>query len=181
MEYALQSEEFKEKARQTIIERYGVENVMLSEDMKEKIWQTNVERYGVGNPMQNAQVAARSIAAGHLRKPFAFPSGRVVNVQGYEPFVLKILLARHAESDVIVGSGNVPEVWWTDDAGNRHRYYTDIYVKSQRKCIEVKSTWTFRPEVRPVVLAKQAAAKTAGYQCEIWVMDAKGGILDVIA
>jgi len=43
-------EEFQEKAKQTNIERYGVEHAFQAEQFKEKIKQTNIERYGVDHP-----------------------------------------------------------------------------------------------------------------------------------
>ena len=44
---------------------------------------------------------------------------------------------------------------------------------SQNKCIEVKSTWTFKKQ-KEIVLLKKIAAKELGYLYEIWVYDNKG-------
>ena len=47
VKHYFQSEEFKNKCKQTNKENYGVENVFASKEIKEKIKQTNLERYGV--------------------------------------------------------------------------------------------------------------------------------------
>ena len=41
------------------------------------------------------------------------------------------------------------------------------------KCIEVKSTWTFKKQ-KEIVFLKQTAGKQLGYLYEIWVYDNKG-------
>lgn len=48
-----QSNEVKEKIKQTNLERYGVENVFQSEEVKEKIKETINKKYSVNNVMQN--------------------------------------------------------------------------------------------------------------------------------
>ena len=61
--------------------------------------------------------------------------------------------------------------------GKIHRYYVDIYIPSQQRCIEVKSTWSF--ELNPeIVFTKQRALQDAGYSCEICVLNKKGVLLD---
>jgi hypothetical protein len=46
------------------------------------------------------------------------------------------------EIDIITGAKNVPTIWYDDSDGKKHRHYVDIFIPSQNKCIEVKSTWT---------------------------------------
>jgi hypothetical protein len=48
--------EIKEKIKQTNIEKYGVENPRQNDKIKEKIKQTNIEKYGVENPRQNDKI-----------------------------------------------------------------------------------------------------------------------------
>lgn len=67
---------------------------------------------------------------------------------------------------------NVPEVCYEDNEGKRHRYYVDIFIPSQNRCIEVKSTWTLEKK-KHIVFIKQQAVKDAGYKCEIWIYNAK--------
>ena len=65
---------------------------------------------------------------------------------------------------------NVPIIWYYDKHGKQHRHFVDIFIPSQNRCIEVKSTWTF---TKPNVLCKQKAAKELGYKYEIWVYNSK--------
>ena len=44
------------KAKQTFIERYGVENPFQAKEFKEKIRQTNIEKYGVASPLQSDEI-----------------------------------------------------------------------------------------------------------------------------
>ena len=55
--------------------------------------------------------------------------------------------------------------------------YVDIYIPSQNRCIEVKSTWTAKKNVHNIFL-KQYAAKQLGYNYEIWVYDGKGNKIE---
>ena len=64
-------------------------------------------------------------------------------------------------------------VWYNDVNGKKHRYYVDIFIPSQNRCIEVKSDWTYNIKSNNVIL-KQQAAKEFGYNYEIWVYNYKG-------
>ena len=48
-----------------------------------------------------------------------------------------------------------------------------IYIKSLNRCIEVKSEWTLNLQEK-FMSYKQNAAKTIGYEYEIWIYDHKG-------
>jgi len=77
------------------------------------------------------------------------------------------------ESDIITGVKNVPEIWYNDANGKKHRHYVDIFIPSQNKCVEVKSMWTYNKQISSVML-KKIAAKELGYNYEIWIYDNKG-------
>lgn len=49
-----------ERHKKAIIEKYGVENVFQSDEIKEKIKQTNLTRYGVEYAMQSEEIKAKS-------------------------------------------------------------------------------------------------------------------------
>ena len=53
---------------------------------------------------------------------------------------------------------------YTDANNKKHRHYVDIYIPSQNRCIEVKSTWTL---TKDNVFLKQEAGKKLGYKYEI--------------
>jgi len=84
VEYTTQLDSFKEKSRQTNIEKrgvpfpsqspkvqekirikvqkkYGTDNVFQSEEIKRKIKETNLDKYGTENPNQNPKIRAKTI------------------------------------------------------------------------------------------------------------------------
>lgn len=170
---------FKVNLTKKKLERYGVENVFQSEMHKEKIKNTCLEKYGVENVMYDPDIAARSLHNMAKNKAYTFPSGNEVMVQGYEPFALDrlIQLEQIDETQIETQRENVPEIWYYDPLGNKHRHYVDIYIQSQNRCIEVKSTWTFQME-HCYIFEKQEAAKNLGYQYEIWVFSEKGELVN---
>jgi len=113
------------------------------------------------------------------KKSNTFPSGNEVMVQGYEPFALDRLLQIEQidETEIETQRENVPEIWYYDPSGAKHRHYVDIYIKSQNRCIEIKSTWTFQM-AHCHIFEKQDAAKQLGYDYEVWVFAENGELLD---
>jgi hypothetical protein len=173
-----QSQEVKEKVKQTNLEKRGVEYSIQSDEIKEKIKKTCLMRYGFENIMHNPIMAEKVFKNRFKRKPFEFPSGKIVKVQGYEPFCLRDLLNQKIdENDIVTDIKLVPVVWWEDKENKKHRYYTDIYIKSQDKCIEVKSDYTFEKE-KEEVFCKQKAVKQMGKECEIWIYNRKGELIN---
>ena len=81
------------------------------------------------------------------------------------------------EDDILTNRQNVPEIWYTDKTGKLRRHFVDIYIKSQNKCIEVKSTWTVTLKTGNVFL-KHEAAKEQGFNSEIWVYNDKGELVE---
>ena len=70
-----------------------------------------------------------------------------------------------------MGNDNVLELWYETD--KTHRHYVDIYIPKLNLCIEIKSEWTLQSK-KDNILIKQAAAKEAGYNYEIWVYNKDG-------
>jgi len=61
VEYSMQSDEFKAKARTTHLDKLGVENPMQNEEIKAKARTTNVERFGCEYTMQNKDVKKKAM------------------------------------------------------------------------------------------------------------------------
>lgn len=101
VEHALQSEEFKEKAKQTarehfgtdwalqspevqakrkatMLERYGVEHPMQLQDFKEKSKKTIKEKYGVDCVAHSPEIQAKRIATNIKKYGFAHPTQNYV-------------------------------------------------------------------------------------------------------
>ena len=111
------------------------------------------------------------------RKQFTFPSGKVVNVLGYEPLCLQELLKTYQEHDIITDGKLIP-VFLYDKIKNgcsyRGRYYPDIMVPD--KIIEVKSTYTFEMD-KENNMRKMKAVVQEGYNFEFWIYDAKHNLM----
>lgn len=178
VECCLQNKEIKNKIKITNLEKYGVINVGQNNKFHEKMKNTMLQKYGVYYPMQNSEIADKSSKKCYKLKTFIYPSGKGINCQGYEPFALKELIKTNIEeNNIIMGCKNVPAIWYNDEKGKKHRHYVDIFIPSENKCIEVKSTWTIK-KLSSNIFEKQKAAKEIGYNYEIWVYDSKGNRIE---
>ena len=203
VEHSMQSAEVREKSKVTMMQKYGVENASQMPQTQEKFKQTSLLRYGVEHPQQSTEIKEKAKATNYLKygvshytqnpecsernqkrafstKKYTLPSGRILNYQGYENFGLDRLLndERIQEDDIVTARTEVPEIWYNDKAGKRRRHYVDIYIKSQNRCVEIKSTWTSQQE-KNSVYEKQAAAKLDGLKYEIWIFSHKGKLLEM--
>jgi hypothetical protein len=173
-EYGLQNEEVKEKRKITNLEKYGVENVIQSVVFRNKSKKTCLDRYGVEYVSQNQEIYEKQNKNSYYLKDYILPSAKVIKIQGYENYALDELINNNInETDIVTGAKNVPEIWYLDNNGKKHRHFVDIFIPSQNKCIEVKSTWTFKKQ-KDIVFLKQTKAKEIGYLYEIWIYNNKG-------
>lgn len=161
VENTLQVKEFKEKTKETNLKKYGVENPSQNKDVQKKKEETSMKNYGTKSPMQNKEFKAKLVQKfvdkygvenpsqvpeisekqnkrGYEVKQYTFPSGRKVNYQGYEHFVLDKLIKENKinEDDIETSRTNVPELWYKLK-GIKRRHFVDIYIKSKNICIEV--------------------------------------------
>lgn len=172
VEYASQTPEFREKVKQTCIKNYGVDNPFKVQEVREKCIETNIKRYGVENPSQNQEIQEKTQKNAKKFKEYKMPSGKIIKVQGYEPFALNELVKVYDEEDIITERKQIPRIKYTSNNKSRY-YFPDIYIKSENKIIEVKSTWTYKCKTDNIK-EKEEATKALGYDYEIWVYDAKG-------
>ena len=165
--------EIKNKMKNTMLEKYGVEYASQNKEIREKIIKTNIKKWGVENPTQNSEIAEKASNNSYQTKIYTFPSGNTIKYQGYENYALDELIdLKIDENDIINKRTDVPEIWfYYNDKKSRH--YVDIYIKSQNKCIEVKSEWYFNKDKNKII-EKQKSGKDLGYNYEIWVYDKKG-------
>ena len=173
-ENVLKNKSVQDKAKNTLFEKYGVEHPLQIEKAREKFKKTCLEKFGVENPSQNEDVMDKNVKSCFKRKEYAFPSGRIDFIQGYENFALDELIIHEKidETNIITGCKNVPVIWYEDISGKKRRHYVDIFIPNQNRCIEIKSVWTFQIN-KCYVFPKQEAAKKLGYNYEIWVYNSK--------
>ncbi len=106
------------------------------------------------------------------------PSGEIRKVQGYEPFALDELLKTNSETDILTNRKDVPRI--TYKIGDKTRYYfPDIYIPSENRIIEVKSTWTYKCK-EDNIQEKKKATEEAGYIYETWIYAKNGNKIEII-
>jgi hypothetical protein len=162
VEHNMQIEETKQKAKDTCMKNHGVDCIFKTKGNRElrdraimqkygsytnlqtrQFYETMIERHGYKHAMQNPEIFARACKTKFKLKEYIFPSGRVEYVQGYEGMCLDYLLAEGIdEDDIVVHPYEVPEIFYEYNGGS-HRYFMDIYIKSEDRAIEVKSSFTY--------------------------------------
>ena len=174
VENQFQSEIIKEKIKNTMVENYGVENPSQNEEIQNRKIKTNIQKYGYKHPSQNSSYMNELSKNSYKFKDYKLPSGKIIKIQGYENYALDELFNNGIlEEDIITGCSNVPEIWYEDENVKKHRHYVDIFIPSQNKCVEIKSTWTAEKK-KDCIFLKQKAGKALGYNYEIWVYNGKG-------
>jgi DNA topoisomerase VI subunit A len=129
--------------------------------------------------MQNDNVASKSSKTSYLFKKYTLPSGKIINIQGYENYALdKMFKDNVKEDDICFIKKEVPIIWYEEN-NKKHRHYVDFFIKSLNKCIEVKSIWTFEKKQNNVLI-KQNASKKIGYLYEIWIFEPNGNLNKII-
>jgi hypothetical protein len=161
----------KSKIEKTNIQNLGCSNPFSNDNVKDKIKNTNISKYGYSNPMKNPTILKKMFKTGCKLKPYILPSGKITEYMGYENYALDELLLIYEENDI--KNENLPVFDYIKHDGTMHTYLPDIFVISQNKFVEVKSTYTIKCDV-DVIFIKQNAVKNAGYKCEIWVYNSKG-------
>jgi len=178
-EHPMQNTEIKDKIKQTFIENFGVENPSQSQEIKDKKIETYFKKTGYENPMQNPEIFEKALKNSYNIKEFTFPCSNIIQVQGYEPFLLDILVKEgYIFEDIIVKRTSVPEIWYEKN-NKKSRYFCDIYIPKTNTIYEVKSNWTYKNNIEVNLLKKQACID-AGYNFELWIFDAKGNRINEV-
>ena len=121
--------------------------------------------------MQNAEISERQSKNAFRLKTYTFHCGNTIQVQGYEPLLLDILVKQgYTFEDIIVSRTQVPEIWYKNTNNKKSRYYCDIYIPKTNTIYEVKSTWTYNKDTDNVLLKKQACLDN-GYNFELYIFD----------
>jgi hypothetical protein len=174
--------EAESKRQATFLERFGghpMQNPAIRKKTTAAWLETIEQRYG-GNLHNDATIHEKTQRS-RLRD-YALPSGKIIQLQGYEPQVLSILLGLwgFSEDDFEFNRTLFPEVHYLDPSDNRkRRYHPDFFIPKLNLILEVKSAYTFLQGERnlafPTNLAKAAACLALGYEYEWMVWDPKAG------
>jgi hypothetical protein len=185
VENPFQAKVLKEKiimnAIKTRLDKYDVEYIFQSKIFREKAIKTCLKRYDVKYPMQNPDIANKCFKNSRRYKNYTCPSGNIREVQGYENFALDYLFNKDFnEEDIITDIKEIPNFEYICPYDKKnHKYFPDIFIKSENKIIEVKSIWTYDVDV-PRIESKQQSVKDSGYECEIWIMNDKGEFIEIL-
>jgi len=207
VENAMQSEEIREKHKQTCLQNLGCENPMQCERVKEKYKETCFERfdgmyptqleqvqckrketcveiYSVEHPSQHPEVAQKKLENSSTRKQYTFPCGTVKTIEGYENFLMDILIAEgYTLEDIKLDKREVPEIWYDNptkkNKNNRSRYFCDAYIPKTNTIYEVKNPYHYFRDLE-LNLKKRQACLDAGYNFEFWIFRNDDGDLYLI-
>ncbi|PCI28133.1 hypothetical protein COB55_04455 [Candidatus Wolfebacteria bacterium] len=191
-----QNEEIKEKSRQTKIENHDnpsfnnpdkISETKLNKSEEEnkiinkKRQETNLERIGVEFPSQNLEIFNKQQKSAFKLKDYTLPSGNIVKVQGFENISLDLLFKQgYKEEDLLIEDIDIEQkigqIWYIYSDGREHRYIPDIYIISENKLIEVKSTWTFDLH-KERNLIKEQHCLDLGFNFEFVVFKNKNGLI----
>ncbi len=174
----LKSQKIKDKIKVTNLKIYGVEHVLQSNEIKLKSKNTCQQKYGVNYPMQCKEIQEKIQENAKRFKSYTFPSGKVIKVQGYEPYALNNLInMKYTEDQLVTQRRLIPRIQYIlNDVS--HYHFPDIFIPHENKLIEVKSLWTIKCKEDNIV-SKRDAAIEAGYRYEIWCYDCKGNRIAV--
>jgi len=128
--------------------------------------------------MQNSIISEKNIMKCFKTKKYILPSGKELTTQGYENYAIDRLLniEKIQEDDIVTSRSGVPECWYEDEPEKLRRYYTDIYIPSQNRCIEVKSKYTSLT-CSIILETKINALKSLGFNVDIWIFNNKGELI----
>lgn len=164
-----------ERKKATNVIKFGAISYTGTPEYKERYKKTCLEKYGTEHVMQSIEVQERTEKSGHSYKPYTLPSGTIIKIQGYENYALDVLLKTYTESQIKTSRKDQPEIWYTDKKGQRHRYFSDIFIPHANLIIEVKSTWTYKKGMcQGKLQLQEEACLRQGYQYKYMIFTDTG-------
>jgi hypothetical protein len=184
------SDKVKTKIKETIKNEYGVEFISQSQSIKDQKEKTMMDKYGRPHNFaahKDFMVAKYGVRhSAHLpqvaeilcnnrfkvRHKFILPSGKILELQGYERFGIAELLKEFEEDEIYHAKGDMPAILY-NFKGKSHRYYPDFYIPKANLVIEVKSEYTYESDLEKNK-AKFTAAKAKGLTHRLQIFDRYG-------
>lgn len=160
--------EVRQKIRNTMNARHGVSYPGSIPGHWNKAVKTWTKKYGVTHPLHVEEFMEKNFKNHFCVKKYIFPNGKQVNILGFENLALNELIRQgYDENDIFTSPKDMPRIWYEFD-GKKRKYYPDIYIKSENKFIEVKSTYTLNLDL-PKNKAKFDAVTES--DIELWCYD----------
>ena len=121
--------------------------ILCKECRKQEIKNTILDLYGVDNIMKLEEYFQKRENSSKRKKIYKFPSGKEIKLQGYENLAIDDLLKIYKEEEIEVSTcGKVPKIPYEFQKEDKI-YYPDIFIPKENKIIEVKSCYTFLYDV----------------------------------
>lgn len=180
-DYHLKTDKSKQMIKNSLNDKYGVDNVSKLEYVKlkkknkallktdeekllirEKYRNTILERYGVEHLSQDSDFLEELLKKSFSYKSHRLPSGKVISLQGYEPKVIDYLLKYYDESDILYTNKSIEnkigKIFY-QNIDKKSRYFPDLYIVSENKIVEVKSTFTYELDIVKNMAKKEECLK----------------------
>lgn len=130
-------------AKISAIKKLQYENKDWKLAVERKKIATNMRKLGVAHPMQNSACFEKQQSASYQSYEYRGLTG----LRGYEKYAVDLLLRRGIQlTDIEVGTAALRELdiefWYHDIEGKRRRYHPDLFIRSTRTFVEVKSDYT---------------------------------------
>jgi hypothetical protein len=130
-----------------------------------------IEKYNVKHALQVVEFCEKAHKNSFFRKNYELPSGKIIQVQGDEPYALNELLykLKYKEGNLVIGFNNNIKLSCKYNFKHKiHVYYPDIYIIDENKIIEVKSEYYYNKDFDKNI-AKCKGCLELGYIFEFWI------------
>lgn len=157
----------------TTIESNNINRDNINRKRKIAYANNSLKKYGVSHPRQDASVFRKSHGNWFKKKSYRLPSGKIIEIQGYEGFALDILLKKFNESDLIVNDSDIQKLTGKimyEHNDKTRRYYPDIYIIPENKIVEVKSKYTYTKDLE-INNLKMKACIDLGFSFEFMIIE----------
>jgi hypothetical protein len=171
----------KNKKIVTSKKHYGVDYPFQAKEVRDEYIKNIQKKYGSAftNISQISEIMDKKLITGIHTKKYSLPSGKIVKIQGYENYGIEYLLNKGIEeNDIIIGNKEIEKeiglfFFYDSKKEKNRRYFPDIFVKSENKIYEVKSTYTMKLDIDLINMKKQSVVNR-NFNFEFLVFNNKG-------
>jgi hypothetical protein len=185
-DHHFKNKEVQNSIRETCFNKYGVDWHTKREDAKlnlklkieesdrgfgsDKFYEGMINNHGFMHALQNDDLHKKQIKKSKSWKQYKLPSGKIVDVQGFENKALDILLKIYNEDDIIIERiSDYTGIIRYEYQGEIRIYKPDLYIKSIKKIIEVKSDYIMLIQFDKN-MAKRDACIKLGFDFEFMIL-----------
>jgi len=131
-----------------------------------------------GHGCHKCGIENRKCNNGFKWKTYVFLDGRKVNVQGYEPQTISLLLSSSiAPENICLNKDDKPIIYYNWN-GKLHMYFPDCYIPTSNTIVETKSLWYWNKDIEQNI-AKINGSLSQGYNIRFVIWNKSQLIKDV--